>query len=192
MTTGRLVSLRLDLPPEWYALDLDDPDACMQDLVAKLLGQRSAREQEALAEALFMEYGLLAFGAPLDLLVLIPHASTGIRATLTTSLTQAHTLLRRNLQGYAGRVAQDMRALGARKVGRTEVLLPSGPSVRLRAVTADDLGRRREMVVHVVVPPGADGAVLLRLQWEPDRDDSDELAGLADEIAGTARIEVLD
>lgn len=189
--SGDLVAIRLALPPAWQPLALDDPDACMAALADELLPDPDDPKREALADALFMEYGLLAMGNPQDLAVLLPEPFDAVHATLVTALTTAHLLFRKNLQGYAGRVARDLRALGARTVERRDVDLPSGPAVRLRAVAADDLGRRRDMVVHVVVPDGARGAVLLRVQWEPDRPDAAQLADVADRIAREALVEVV-
>ncbi len=69
--------------------------------------------------------------------------------------------------------------------------LPSGPAVRLRGTGPDELGRPVEQVLHVVVPPGAPAAVVLRMQWAPGRADADELAATADRIARDALVELL-
>ena len=189
--SGGLVGIRLALPEGWHPLDLDDPDACMADLVDELLPSGPGAGRRARAPALLDEYGLLALGAPQDLVVLLESPSEGVTATLVTSLTTARTLLRRGLAGHAAAVARDLRVLGARRVTRSSVALPSGPAVRLRAVARDETGRPREVVAHVVVPPGAAGAVVLRVMWAPGRPDAEELASLADRLAREALVEVL-
>lgn len=44
---------------------------------------------------------------------------------------------------------------------------------------------------HVVLPPGAPGAVVLRMQWPPGRSDAEELVTMADAIPRDALVEVL-
>lgn len=183
-------TVRLVLPPGWYELGRDDPGAWTGSLVQSLL-PHDVGLQDALADDVIDAYGLAEARGAVDALVHVPQPEQGVRATLLSYPWRRRALLRRGPGAYAAPLCRDLRSRGARTLERTDVALPSGPSVRVRGQADDELGRSCEHVVHVVVPPGAPGAVLLHVQWPAGRPDADELAATADRIAHDALVEVL-
>jgi len=182
-------TVRLDLPPRWFGLGRDDPgDWIGAFLHQELPGDLGAHE--VVGDQLIDLYGIVEVTGAVDALAYVPEPAEGVRAALFVHPVERRSLFRRGPASYARWFLPGLRAGGA-PVQRAEVQLPSGPAVRLRGTGPDELGRPVEQVLHVVVPPGAPGAVVLRMQWAPGRADADELAATADRIARDALVELL-
>lgn len=185
----RSFTVRLALPPRWYELGRDDPDAWMGAFVLQTLPAASDEARDTLAGDLLDIYGLADQLGAVDALVHVPEGDERPRAVLLTYPVQRRAWLRRGVASFAAPEERRLRAAGP--VQRAERPLASGPAVRLRAVAPDELGRTVEQVLHVVLPPGAPGAVVVRMQWPPGRSDAEELATTADAIARDALVEAL-
>ena len=185
---SRSFTIRLALPPDWYVLDRDDPDAWMTRFTE---GTRTGPDDDVDAELdeLLDTYGLVDVTGAVESVVHKPRGSTGVRAVLIGYASPRRSLLRSGVAALAAPLAGDLRRRGTGAVESRPTTLPSGPAVRLRAVATDELGRLREQVVHVVRPPRTPGAIVLRMQWQPGRPDADALAAMADRIATDALME---
>lgn len=182
-------TVRLALPPRWFQLGRDDPGAWMGAFVQQELPQAGELEQNAFTDPLIDAYGIVELTGAVDALAWVPEPESGPQAFLFAYPSERRALLRRGAGAYATPLERALR--GSTPVERTEVALVSGPTVRLRGTAPDELGRPVEQVLHVVVPAGAPGAVVIRMQWAPGRPDADELAATADRIARDALVELL-
>lgn len=186
---SRSFTIRLALPPGWYVLGRDDPDAWMAQFTEET---RAGLDDDVEAELdeLLDTYGLVWVTGAVESVVHKPRGTSGVRAVLIGYASGRRSFLRRGIAAFAAPLARDLRRSGDGTVETTPVTLPSGPAVRLRAVATDELGRLREQVVHVVRPPRSPGAIVLRMQWQPGRPDADALAAMADRIAADALMEI--
>lgn len=185
-------AVRLALPPGWYEVGRDDPDAWVAHLVRQALPAGPEPLQDRLAGDLLHAVALVELLAPLDALVHLPDAEhDAVRAVLLTLPFRAGGLLRRGLPADARALERRLRQRGAARVQVAPHPLPCGPAVRLRATVRDEVERDVEQVLHVVRPPDLPVSVVLRLQWPAGHPRADELAAQADAVAAQALVEVL-
>jgi len=180
---------RLALPPGWYGLERDDPDAWIGELLASELPGADATEREAVADELTDVAYLDDVTGSVDTLVHLRSEAPRLRALLLVVPTRRRSWLRRGPAAFCGPSRRAMARTG-HPVEETPTRLAGGPAVRLRGVVRDELDRLTEQVLHVVVPAGAPGAVVLRVQWPQGRADAAELAAMADETARNSLVEV--
>jgi hypothetical protein len=183
-------TIRLGLPPRWFPVGRDDPGTWMGEFIASSLPGAGEPEREALLEELLGVYGLAESTGAVEAMVHLPDDDEHLRAVLLGYPTSRRSWFTRGAPGHAAPLARTLRRSAAGPVDVRPVELPSGPAVRLHAVADDELGRAAEQVLHVVVPPRAPGAVVLRVQWAPGRADAAELADMSDLIARDALVEV--
>lgn len=187
----RAFTIRLTLPPGWYELGRDDPGDWLDRFVAQVTDAPGDPAADALADDLQAAYAVADLVGAVDALVHVVAGERTVRAELLSYPWQSRSWLRRGPAAFAAPLVRDLRRRGHGPVQRAVVELRSGPAVRLRAVSTDELGRPAEQVLHVVVPPGAPGAVVLRMQWSADRPDAEGLTAMAEGIAQDALVEVL-
>lgn len=185
----RSFAVRLALPPGWYELGRDDPDAWTAALLAEELHGVDEAAREAVGDELTDVHYLDDVTGSVDTLVHLPAGARSVRAVLLVVPTR-RSWLGRGPAASCGPLRRSLARSGG-AVEETRVLLPSGPAVRLRGTARDELDRPTEQVLHVVAPPGAPGAVVLRVQWPQGQPDAADLAAMADLIARDALVEVL-
>ncbi|RBY94208.1 hypothetical protein DQ244_02330 [Blastococcus sp. TBT05-19] len=180
---------RLALPRGWYELERDDPDAWIARLLDHELRDADEAERQAVADELVDLTYLDDVTGSVETLVHLDPEAPRVRALLLTYPTRRRSWLRRGPAAFASSSRRAMARTGA-PVEETRTRLTGAPAVRLRGTARDELDRLTEQVLHVVVPPGAPGAVVLRVQWPAGRPDAAELAATADAIARDALVEV--
>jgi hypothetical protein len=186
----RSFAVRLVLPPGWYEMSRDDPDAWITEVLDSAVPSADDEQQDAVADELIDVTYLDDVTGSVTTLVHVPDAVPELRALQLVVPTRRRTWLRRGPGAFAVPLRRSMARTGT-AVEWTETELAGSPAVRLRGTATDELGRLTEQVLHVVVLPGAPGAVVLRVQWPSGRAEADELAAAADLIARGALVELL-
>ncbi|MCA0144610.1 hypothetical protein [Blastococcus sp. LR1] len=180
---------RLALPLGWYELSRDDPDAWIAGILEHVLSGADEAEREAVADELIDVTYLDDVTGSVETLVHGRAEAPHLHAVLLVFPVRRSSWLRRGPAAYSGPFHRAMARTG-HPVEQDRVEVAGGPAVRLRGAVPDELERLTEQVLHVVVPPRAPGAVVLRMQWPQHHPDASSLADMADGIARDALVEV--